>query len=175
MRLIPERETIGPPDCPIIYRWTLFDVGDLKLMVHRFPGGSDDRDVHDHPRPFWTFVVWGGYDDLVPCEFCKGEGWLPVPEPGITSLRKWCSPCRGRGVLLNERMTPGKLRLRKAKHAHRTRAFDEGAWTIVLMGPLRRRWGFWRSGRWWFWRDYEAEFGFAMRCEDLDAEYRPQP
>ncbi len=43
-----------------------------------------------------------------------------------------------------------------------------GCWTLVLMGPVRRRWGFWRDGRWWFWRDYERVFGFGMRCEPTD-------
>src|ERR1700756_4366564 len=78
------RETIGPPDCPILYRWTLFgnDERDeegnvvrrypVKFMVHHFLLNADDRDVHDHPRPFWTFVLWGGYDDMEPCRACLG-------------------------------------------------------------------------------------------------------
>jgi hypothetical protein len=158
-------EVIGPPDCPILHRWTLLDLGPRvgKLMVHHFLPNADDRDVHDHPRPFWTYIVRGGYDDLVPCE-CAGTAW------------EGCAGCVGRGGLpglrIGDRMRGGMLRRRPAEHAHRTRVGPRGCWTIVVMGPLQRRWGFWRRGKWWFWRDYEAEFGFAMRCEDLDKEYR---
>lgn len=175
-QLVPEREVIGPPDCPIMHRWELWGGGPvgkrpatarMKLMVHHFLPNADDRDVHDHPRPFWTFVLRGSYDDMKPCERpgCDGDGFM-LPDD-------WACPvCRGAGVVVNERMRPGKLRRRAATHRHRTKVGPKGCWTLVLMGPLRRDWGFWRRGTWWFWKDYEAEFGFAMRCGDLDKEYR---
>ena len=164
--VIPEREVIGPPDCPLMHRWEVQAGGakGVKLMVHHFLPNADDRDVHDHPRPFWTFVLRGFYDDLKVCPICEGTGI--EAEPWI------CKTCGGDGVILNERMRPGMLRRRAARHAHRTKVGPNGCWTVVLMGPIQRRWGFWRGGQWWFWRDYEAEFGFAMRCEDLDKEYR---
>lgn len=62
-------------------------------------------------------------------------------------------------------LRPGSVRYRPATHAHVTYVGSRGCWTVVLMGPKRREWGFWRAGRWWQWRDYEREFGMAMRCE----------
>jgi hypothetical protein len=165
----PEKEVIGPPDCPLMHRWTFINGGpkSVKLMVHHFLPNADDRDVHDHPRAFYTFVVRGHYDDMEPCPYDRsganhgdlGGGWI-------------CRICDGRNVVLNERMKPGMLRLRPAAHRHRTKVGPRGCWTIVLMGPLVRDWGFWRRGKWWLWKNYENEFGFAMRCEDLDKEYR---
>lgn len=171
------REIIGPPDCPILYRWTLIKAGkqpvpaelrdeygpetaSMKLLLHHFPANADDRDVHDHPRPFWTLVLRGWYDDMKPCQHCAG---------GLTGV---CRVCWGAGVVLNERMRPGMLRRRPATHCHRAKAGPDGCWTLVLMGPLRRQWGFWRRLSWWAYKDYEAEFGYAMRCDDLDKEYR---
>lgn len=160
-------EVIGPPDCPIMIRWTLFGRGGespwsprLKLLIHHFLPNADDRDVHDHPRPFWTLILKGYYDDLKPCTYpgCNGEGFmLPDDWP--------CPECHGSGVAMRERMSAGMLRFRPASHIHRTRVGPQGCWTLVLMGPLRRRWGFWRFGEWFYWKDYERKFGFGMRCD----------
>lgn len=153
-----EPEVIGAPDCPILHRWVLgsnefWRRYPVKPMIHHFLPNADDRDVHDHPRPFITVVLRGGYDDMAPCPTCKGGG-------------TYCSgACVGTGVVLRERMRPGMIRRRRAGHAHRTRVNADGCWTFVLMGPLRRPWGFIRAGRWWSVRDYEAEFGFGMRCD----------
>jgi hypothetical protein len=187
---------VGEPTWPVRVkdersRWWLPRSWPVKLMVHRFLGNADDRDVHDHPRPFVTFVLRGGYDDLKPCPDCEGaervddpvllalyrsQGGLRITDPDNEDLiARWqcwmpCPTCetpeRGPiGVVLNERMRAGMVRFRPAEHRHRTKVHPDGAWTLVIMGPVRRRWGFWKNGRWWFWKDYEAEFGFGMRCE----------
>lgn len=63
---LPKREVIGVPECPLMYRWTLADIKIAKLMVHYFLPTARDRDYHDHPRPFVTLVLRGGYDDIQP-------------------------------------------------------------------------------------------------------------
>jgi len=85
-----ERETIGPPECPLFYRWTLLAPRfrrrvAFKVMVHRFIPNRQDADVpHDHPRPFITFVLRGGYDDLVRCPACGGS--QRVDDPALLHL-----------------------------------------------------------------------------------------
>lgn len=235
-------EVIGPPECPILYRWTL--VGrrkehddesahppSFKLLLHRFLPNADDRAVHDHPRPFWTFVLLGQYDDLVPCSLCESRergdvaveyvanpkvdhdevrysqllgcyqvrfadgmtalvphvGWLHtvsaepldfdgepehraiVRESALRLARRRCNWCLN-GLVVGDRMTPGTLRYRPARHRHRTCVGPRGCWTLVLMGPLRQRWGFFHAGRKWPWREFERRFGFGMRCGDEDHE-----
>lgn len=149
-RLSPE--VIGPPECPILHRWTLVKVRGRKLMLHHFLPNADDRDVHDHPSPFITIVLRGGYTDLVPCpaELCGSGICL----------------CAGTGLLVGDRMKAGMLRRRSATHAHRTKVGPNGCWTLVLMGLKSRSWGFWREGRWWSWADYTERFGHGMRCDD---------
>lgn len=128
-------EVIGPPDCPILHRWTVVNANKAgKLLVHHFMPNADDPDCHDHPRPFVTLVLQGGYRDL------RHDGSV-------------------------EFMRPGMVRFRRAEHAHRTLVSSRGCWTIVVMGPLVRAWGFWRDGRWYQWRTYERIFGFSMRCD----------
>lgn len=176
MRL-PRAEMIGPPECPLFIRWTLLAPRirgrvPFKLMVHHFMPERQDADTpHDHPRAFLTVVLRGGYDDLVPCPECeqRGSQWARV---GDDDLHDWvevrCQRCRGRGIVMGDRLNAPTLRFRLASYAHMTRTDERGAWTLVLMGPITRQWGFWREGRWWPMRLFEETFGFAWRCEEPD-------
>lgn len=156
------REVIGPPECPIIHRWTLVKTRWGKLLLHRFLPNADDRAVHDHPASFVTLVLRGGYDDHVPCSRCEGLGYWWR----LDGKRRPCARCEGNGMVLGDRMRPGMVRLRPAEHRHRTRVGPRGCWTLVLMGPKRREWGFWKDARWWPWAEHERAFGFGMRCPD---------
>jgi hypothetical protein len=139
-----------------------------KLLLHRFPGRVDDRDVHDHPRRFWTLVLWGSYVDATPCPTCRGTGTLPFESPlPWGPIFAACDECAGRGERF-ETVRAGTVHFRPANHTHRTIA-DRGAWTLVLMGPIERPWGFVsKDGRWWPWREYRAKFGHGTVC-DKDA------
>jgi hypothetical protein len=127
-------EVIGPEPCPIIHRWTICKVRGRKLFLHHFLANVDERDLHDHPWPFVTFVLWGRYDDIT--------------EDG------------------RERLRAGSWASREALHTHRTHAGPKGAWTVVLTGRWKRRWGFWRDETWWPWREYERAYGPGMRCDN---------
>lgn len=173
----PYREVIGPPNCPIMVRWTLFAHGDRwpKLLVHHFLPNADDRAVHDHPRGFVTVVLKGRYDDMKPCPRCEGAGrYLGVDQDA--EVGPWDAPphvsvrcdCTG-GVVLNERMHARVVRYRPAEHQHRTKVGPRGCWTLVVMGPLRRSWGFIVGGAWMRWAEFERRFGWGMRCGDEDA------
>lgn len=171
LRWLREPEFIGPPECPIMRRWTIYGedgllpfvrlakryprIFDRKLMVHYFEPNVEDRDPHDHPRGFWTVVLRGRYLDLIPCPTCA------VPYNGDPP--QYCGECRD-GLVVGDVMKAGTIRYRPAKHTHITQSGPEGAWTLVLMGPLERAWGFLRYSKWWPFKEYEAEFGFAMRC-----------
>lgn len=157
-----KKEVIGADDCPLMHRWTLPLTlgGRVKVLLHHFLPNADDRDVHDHPRPFVTLVLKGGYDNLVPCPRCRRR----QERDGINL---GCAHCfHENGLVVGDHMTQGTVRFRAARHAHRTRVGPNGAWTLVLMGPLQRPWGFWRGRHWWGWREYEERFGLSMRCED---------
>jgi hypothetical protein len=129
------REIIGDPECPLLHRWTLLDVGSAKLLLHHFLPTKRDRDPHDHPRSFLTFVFLGRYDDEQPS-----------------------------GII--DRVQAPAVRFRRAEHAHITVAGPRGAWSLVVMGPKRRDWGFLRDGHWWPWSRYEDRFGTSFRCDE---------
>lgn len=159
-KVLGQPELIGNPDCPIIHRWGIFgeDVKDedgkvierkpVKLLLHHFLPNSADRDPHDHPRPFYTFVLAGDYVDEEHVQFVPQDG------PHVLPIA-WKH---------REHMTTGRLKFRAAGHTHTTVAGSRGCGTLVLMGPVRRPWGFWRSGRWWSYEAYKERFGHGMDC-----------
>lgn len=149
-----------------MHRWTLVKVRGRKLLLHHFLPNADDRAEHDHPAPFWTFVLWGGYDDRVPCEPCGGAGHFQRDGHNLLYPTLVCSHCGGDGDAQGDRMRAGMLRRRAATYRHRTRVLPSGCWTLVWMGRKERPWGFWKDGRWWPWRDHERAFGYGMRCPD---------
>jgi hypothetical protein len=160
-----EREPIGQPECPLFYRWTLWNRWGVKVMVHHFMPELEDPDTHDHPSSFVTFVLRGTYYDRALCG-CQRESeadWGSLAEVyrqnGLT-----CPDCHGRGVIL-ETMRAPKAQFRHAAHAHGTVTGPTGAWTVVVMGPKIRPWGFWRQGRWFDYWTYEQEYGFQRICD----------
>lgn len=169
-------EIIGPPDCPLMRRWTIAVNYEgqrqeavliraprwfgYKIMIHHFLPNTEDADPHDHPRSLWTLILKGAYQDLVPCSYCQGERY-PIYRGG----KGKCPVCNARGVELGEEMTPGRFRHRPAQHRHITKVSTAGAWTLCVMGPKERAWGFWRDLKFWQWEDYEREYGLSFRCD----------
>jgi hypothetical protein len=166
---------IGPDDCPIILRWAIIGGASPSskpllfpgmkrwtLKVHRFMPMRDDRDVHDHPWPFVTIVLRGGYDDLVTCPYVRTEGALV---PGFHRPGQSCAVC-DEGLVVGDRMRAPAVRYRGPDYFHRTRSGPKGAWTIVVTGArLERPWGFLVDGVKWPWDRYLERFGDGMRCD----------
>lgn len=147
LRLLMERnvkcEVIGQEACPLMLRWTFLDWGFVKAMIHYFPAEISDRDPHDHPRSFVTFVLRGNYRD---------ESWPREGRPGTKRL---------------ERLKPGAVKYRPATHMHIVETDARACWTLVVMGPIVRDWGFMRlsTGLWWDWGKYIQRFGGVTRCD----------
>lgn len=151
MERFVEREVIGQEVCPLMLRWTLLDWGFVKAMIHYFPAEVSDRDPHDHPRPFVTLVLRGNYRD---------ESWVRIAggtEPDEAQI----------GEIVKERIDAGAFRYRPATHLHIVETDAVGCWTLVVMGPIVREWGFVRlaSGSWWPWGKYVQKFGGVIRCD----------
>lgn len=98
-------------------RWLLTpSVRGWRLMLHKICRPDLDRVLHDHPWDFATLCLRGGYIEVV----------------------------HGPGGVAAEILIAGRARLRAAEHTHRIdRVLGGAAWTLVLHGPRRRRWGFW--------------------------------
>lgn len=116
-------------DEPLLTRYYLF-LKDRKkfpfnIFLHKFHKG-DPGDVHDHPWPYATLILKGGYYEWIP-QFVDGVK--------IGEYRKW----RG----------PGHFRICGASSYHRIEKHpDVTAWTLFMPGPQKREWGFLVNNRW---------------------------
>lgn len=119
-RLIPDRTT-GED---YLHRYYLFLKDRTKfpfnVTLHRIVK-SDDPILHDHPWPYMTIVLKGGYWEHTPVFDKDGNKFA--------EFTQW----RG----------PGSIIIRKA-HEYHWLELEEGktATTLFFMGPQQRDWGF---------------------------------
>lgn len=104
----------------------------FNVFLHKFLK-SDPDDVHDHPWPYATLILRGGYYEWIPQFNSKGEK--------IGEIRNW----RG----------PGHFRVCRATSYHRIE-LAEGVtcWTLFMPGPKQRDWGFLVRNQWIQWEQY---------------------
>jgi hypothetical protein len=137
---------------PYLVRYTLFSCRWFGIFLHQILRSDSDRDLHDHPWPFMTLLLWGRYTEAVPSDsppMFKDDGSMYVTE----RLRR-----------------PGTIIFHRATDAHcltlpQTWRFDglEGSkypdgfipvWTLFVHGPRGRRWGFHTANGWVDWETY---------------------
>lgn len=119
-RLIPDRST----GADYMHRYYIF-LKDRKwfpfnVTLHKIVR-SDDPIMHDHPWPYMTIVLGGGYWEHTPIYNSKDKM--------VGSVRKWKGP--------------GSVVLRGSKEYHWLELDNEKpATTLFFMGPQQREWGF---------------------------------
>ena len=97
----------------------------FNVFLHKFIKGDPD-DVHDHPWPYATLILKGGYYE-----------WTPMfdGDKKIGEIITW----RG----------PGHFRICKANSYHRIELDPSiTAWTLFMPGPKKRDWGFLVNNKW---------------------------
>lgn len=104
----------------------------IGARVHHILRSDDGRDFHDHPWPYLTIILRGGYWEV-----------RPVLVDNVVSycVRTWHGP--------------GSVLLRRAASWHRLE-LPEGqtAWTLFCTGPKVQHWGFLVGRRKVGWREY---------------------
>lgn len=123
-------------DQPYLERYYLFlkdrDNFPFNIFLHKFLK-SDIDDLHDHPWPYFTLILRGGYWEWVPQFNSEGKK--------VGEIAKW--------------RAPGHFRFCSAETYHRIE-LDPGitAWTLFIPGPKKRDWGFLVKNRWVQWEQY---------------------
>jgi hypothetical protein len=107
----------------------------FNIFLHKFLK-SDPDDLHDHPWPYATLILKGGYWEWLPQFDSQGRR--------ITELAVW----RGRG----------HFRISPARSFHRIE-LDPAVecWTLFMPGRKVRDWGFLVQGQWVQWQQYLQE------------------
>ena len=98
----------------------------FNIFVHKFLKSDPDA-VHDHPWPYATLILRGGYWEWVPKFDSQGKM--------VSETRHW--------------RAPGSFRTAGAGTYHRIE-LEPGVtpWTLFMSGPHQREWGFLVNNRW---------------------------
>lgn len=134
-RIVMDRQN----DEPYLERYYLF-LKDRKhfpfnVFLHKFLK-SDPDDVHDHPWPYATLILKGGYWEWVPQFTAEGKR--------AGEIAHW--------------RRPGHFRTCSATSFHRIELDPTvECWTLFMPGPQRREWGFLQRGQWIHNSDYLEE------------------
>jgi hypothetical protein len=122
-----ERSDIKRPGKPTyLTRWSFFgrrESSGHHLFIHRFRQ-SDELVLHNHPWPFWSLILWGGYWEIFFWDWLNFGGELVREE-----RRHWHGPL--------------SLLRRPADWFHRVElALGRECWTVVWTGRKQQSWGF---------------------------------
>jgi hypothetical protein len=124
---------VGADGDPYLDRLRLVQTPWASLYLHHIHRPDLERDPHDHPWWFASLVIAGCYEELT---------WPDKTAAAPQTYRarpRWSVRCLSRAA------------------AHRITSVDGSLWTLVLTGPRRGDWGFWRAGRCIPWREYREQ------------------
>lgn len=124
-------------DAPYLERYYLFlkDRGEhfpFNIFLHHFLRSDPDH-VHDHPWPYFTIILRGGYWEWQPITDDQGQV--------LTEIAVW------RGA--------GHFRWSPASSFHRVELDPNvDCWSLFIPGIKQQEWGFWFQRRWVQWQEY---------------------
>ena len=122
------------PNDIAIRRWRIISTPLGGIYLHEIRRPDKDRDCHDHPWTFRTFILWGGYNEM-----------YITHDKGIEA-RSWTRFSRHAMPLWA---------------AHKIMEVAPHTYTLVLVGRKRKNWGFWSTNqynsgfKWIAWQDYK--------------------
>lgn len=128
------------PETNYLTRWRIIQTPWFGIYLHRMDGPDSRATLHDHPWPFVSFILRGGYDETQ------------------SYTRPLGRPVRHVNV---KRATD----LHYISHLHRT-----PTWTLMLVGRRHRTWGYVdRDGGWtaFNYHPHAEEFDLAMRARRI--------
>lgn len=110
------------------------------MCLHYFVRPDNDGALHDHPAPFKSVILEGGYEEALP-----SIGWTGPLGPDPNTRR--------------EIHMAGDQIIHAAADLHSiTNLIGDRVWTAVHTGLTERKWGFHPKGRLWMpYREYLAE------------------
>lgn len=123
-------------------RWRIIQTPWFAIYLHKIMTPDKDRDLHDHPWPFLSLILRGGYDEVL-----DQWAYLAPHDPMWAKAGNMARPTVRRGWL--------SVGFRRATDAHRIiRLHRAPTWTLVLTGPRRRSWGFYTDRGYVDWKVY---------------------
>lgn len=112
------------------------------FRVHRILRSDADEHLHDHPWHFASFLLTGGYAEVLPETQPHEEGF------------ETSTPWPGAPVQIVERKR-FSIVVHRATDLHKL-VLTKPVWTLVVTSDKVRNWGFRTPTGWVSWKEYEA-------------------
>lgn len=134
------REDLGLDICPpYLIRRTLFRLPfGIACYLHHYVGDDWSLDLHDHPKRFISIGLWGSYIEEFVLPHDASFNIYRIQQFKAPWIRTFPAEHRHRLVLQHNPITGNIIE----------------CWTLCIVGPTVRKWGFWHAGRWIYWQDY---------------------
>ena len=133
---------------PYLIRRTLLTIWKLISFKYHTILQSDDVCSHDHPWPFLTIILKGGYNEWTPVEQEDGGRYVK----NRVGVDRVLEICHWHGA--------GSIMYRPAKWRHQLELIEKNgkpvhAKTFVITFKVLRDWGFFTKNGWVFWKNYD--------------------
>lgn len=122
-------------------RWRFRKDNTWGFRLHNILKSDEDRELHDHPFTFITFILWGGYWEHLADGSRTWHGMFSCLKRPATTLHRlelapeWRKETDERGITITVKR-------------------ERPAWTFVLRSRYFREWGFQTPTGWIHWRDF---------------------
>lgn len=120
----------------------------IAAYLHRIKKSDDNRALHDHPWWNISILLVGNYIEHVPVDPSNPAG----PSKSIVRAQ-------------------GSVVIRSGKMAHRLEVGASPVWSLFIIGPRVREWGFHCPNGWKSWKEFT---GYA-RSGDIKDAYKAGP
>jgi hypothetical protein len=150
------------PNENYLTRWRLISTPWFGLYVHRIDKPDPRPTLHDHPWPFVTFVLKGGYtEDFGIRAMRGGDKTGPIVKRVSRSWRR------------------GSVHRMRKTDAHTITSAIAPTWTLLVVGRRRQdpSWGYWDEDGDYGWTPFDqhphaAEFAAAKAARQLKDDRR---
>lgn len=133
---IPDRNN---PEVVYLKRLRIIQTPWFAVYLHWIYLPDSDRDPHDHPWKFWSFILQGGYREFLWTSRYDREDNLLYHE-----VNDW------------DQYSLHKMPIR---YAHQIVSVEPGTVTLIITGKRHRIWGFWTPEGWVPYNKYDKGAG----------------
>ncbi|WP_254424626.1 hypothetical protein [Mycobacteroides abscessus] len=117
---------------PYLRRWYVIPRNRwVNIYVHQFLRSDDDRAMHDHPWPFFSWVLKGRYFEEIDLGVIVRERWSFAYRPAVHRH------------IVRLDVTMVQDRYEDDSWARSASPQDIPVWTLIVTGRRMREWGFW--------------------------------
>lgn len=109
------------------------------LYMHRFHRSDDDGELHSHPFEWSVSLVLAG-------------GYIEERVEQAATVHPFPAP----KAVVRKTVRPGHTNIIRHDTFHRVDLLEHDAWSLFLVGPKTKSWGFWdrMTGRYTEWREF---------------------